>query len=75
MKGVNNVIGMQLRVRSNMIEPLSGKILKQRPVNNRISILTISDEFGLQWDIRVPNRALAEIRTEIPYKGETYKIY
>ncbi|AVO23002.1 hypothetical protein HWB57_gp170 [Erwinia phage vB_EamM-Bue1] len=58
-----------------MIEPLSGKILKQRPVNNRISILTISDEFGLQWDIRVPNRALAEIRTEIPYKGETYKIY
>lgn len=75
MKGLNNVIGMHLRVRSTMIETLKGKIIKQRPHNNRISILTISDEFGIEWDLRVPNRALSEIKTEIPYKGEFYKIY
>lgn len=75
MKGCHTVIGMHLKVRSDKMQTLRGKIIKQRNYNNRISILTISDEFGIEWDLRVPNRLLSEIKSEIPYKGEFYKIY
>lgn len=76
MKGFNSVIGMRLKVRSNKTETLVGRITKQKEISKRITLLTVNDlEFGTQYQVRVPNRALGKIREDIPYKGEIYKIY
>uniref|UniRef100_A0AAU8KXJ0 Uncharacterized protein n=1 Tax=Serratia phage Kevin TaxID=3161161 RepID=A0AAU8KXJ0_9CAUD len=71
-----NVLGKRIVVQSNKTETLRGRITKFREVDNRHSRVTLIDnEWGMAWDIRVPNSAVSQIGKEIQYKGEKFKIY
>lgn len=70
------VLGKRIIVESNKTFTLRGRITKHQEVDARHSRITLVDnEWGMAWNIRVPNSAVDQIGREVKYKGEKFKIY